>query len=433
MKNRSRTIRMRIHPIIAIPFAAIVATIVMITWCGVSPASTTGKSEITPSENLSPDKEVQLSKIATRLFELPSDLQIRFPKSFGGIRAVDNSNLVIAIVDDGSGDGSRLKEYVQSIVADSLNTVGRSTTFTFEQTRVSFQHRIDIQQEILEHVGNGGEFSGLGVTSVGLNADGITVGTSNPRLPVEKELSSAYPEIQFTVRDDLESTAVASRFADSAPWNGGDELAINFFGSAVHRCTSGPGAHNNSGARFLLAAGHCGSNSYYNTSFGTPLLNNPVGSTVGSIFSDGYPDIQIISANSSRYFWEGPGYGTRRTTLAPVDPVVGYTVCGQGVTTAAWGATNCGIVSQVNMTNTPVFDPSSGIVTYVSGLFLWDGSAALAGDSGGYISLSTIYGFGAVGTITSSNPNGTPRYTTGIPVAFHNFIWGLTLNTPSNP
>lgn len=433
MNNKDQSIRMRIHPINAIPLAAIVTTLAMITWCGVAPASTTGKADDTISENSSLDEEVQLSKIATRLFGLPSDLQIRFPKSFGGIRAVDNSHLVIAIVDDEPDDGSRLKEYVQSIVADSLNTVGRSTTFTFEQTKVSFQHRIDVQQKILRQISDDGEFSGLGVTSVGINSDGITVGTSNPREPVEKELSNAYPEIRFTVRDDLHSTAVASRFADSAPWNGGDQLAINFFGSAVHRCTSGPGDHNNAGARFLLTAGHCGSNSYYNTSFGTPLLNNPVGSTVGSIFSDGYPDIQIISANSSRYFWEGPGYGTRRTTLAPVNPVVGYTVCGQGVTTAAWGATNCGIVSEINMSNIPVFDRSTGIVTYVSGLFLWDGSAALDGDSGGYISLSTIYGYGAVGTITSSNPNVNSPYTTGIPVAFHNFIWGLTLNTPSNP
>jgi len=379
------------------------------------------------------EEEVQLSKAAAPSFSLPTDLQQRFPRSFGGTRAIDNSNLVISIVDSEPDEAEHLRNYVRSIVEESLSTVGRSTTFTFEPAKVSFEHRINVQQKILRQISDGGEFAGLGVTSVGLDAFGLSVWTKEPSSVAELELSRSFPEVPFTVRSEQFSTATASRFADSAPWNGGDVLAVNVFGFAAHRCTSGPGAHKATGARFLLLAGHCGSNSYFNTSFGSPSLNNPVGSTAASIYSNGYPDIQIVSANSSRYFWEGPGSGVRRTTLAAVDPVVGYTVCGQGATTAAWGSRNCGVVSETNMADTPVLEISTGVITLVSGLFLWDGSAALGGDSGGYISLSTVYGYGAVGTITSSNPNGSPPYTTGIPVAFHTFIWGLTLNTPANP
>jgi hypothetical protein len=398
---------------------------------GTAPASGASGPQ-TMSSDLSTEEEVQLSKIATKVFGLPSDLEGRFLGAFGGIRAIDNSTLVIGLVDSERDEGARLRQYVGAIADESRGTLGRSTTFEFESTNVSYQRRLEVRQIILDRNAMNGDLAGFAIDSVGLDAIGLVIESAELVGPIQGTLKDLFPEIAFTFVKPASSYATVGRFADSAPWNGGDALAFALFGSAHLRCTSGPGAHNASGARFLLSAGHCGSLTYFNTSFGNPLLNNPVGSTSASIFADGYPDVQIISTNSSRFFWEGPGNGVRRTTQAGVDPIVGYSVCGQGMTTAAWGGTNCGVITQVNRSDTPVIDASSG-VTHVAGAFIWDGSASLNGDSGGYISLSTIYGYGAVGTITSSNPNGSPPYSVGTPIAFHNFIWGLALNTPSNP
>jgi len=376
-------------------------------------------------------EEINLSRVAGQVLAIPTDLATRFPKAYGGIRAIDNSNLVVSVVEPDSHEGEELRKYVESLVEYSNAEVGRSINITFEPSSVNFERLMSVHHDLGNQIHSGGEFRDLGLTGVGLDGRGITALTqlaNNEALG--KALQNAYPNIAFTVRTLTTSEAAASRFADTAPWNGGDVLAFNFFGSARIQCTSGPGAHNASGARYLLTAGHCGNLFYYNTNFGNPQLNNPVGPTAAYIFSNWYPDAAIVAANSSFYFWEGPGSGTRRTTLAAVDPVVGYNVCGQGATSAAFGLSNCGTISMVNL-DTDVTDGYT--IVHVGGLFLWDGSAALGGDSGGYISLSTVYGYGAVGTITSSNPNGSPPYSTGTPVAYHRFIWGLTLNTPSTP
>jgi len=431
MKCSDRRETLRRLVIIMSPFI-IVSAFLIAGFNGSTAPASAAKGPSVMSSDLAADEEVRISKMAARVFGLPSDLESRFPSAFGGIHAIDNSSLVIGLVDSEPNEGARLRQYVESIENESRETLDRSTTFEFELTNVGYQRRLDVRQSILDRIAINGDLTGLAIDSVGLDAFGLVIETAGPVGPIQGTFKDMVPEITFTFAKPTSSFAMVGRFADSAPWNGGDALAFALFGSAHLKCTSGPGAHNASGARFLLSAGHCGSLTYFNTSFGNPLLNNPVGSTSASIFADGYPDVQTISANSSRFFWEGPGNGVRRTTQAGVDPIVGYSVCGQGMTTAAWGGTNCGVITEVNRSDTPVIDASSA-VTHVAGAFIWDGSASLNGDSGGYISLSTIYGYGAVGTITSSNPNGSPPYSVGTPIAFHNFIWGLALNTPSNP
>ena len=376
-------------------------------------------------------EEIDNSRVATRVFGLPSDLGSRFPNAYGGIRAIDNSTLVISIVESPQEEVAMLMAYVDSIVDDSIATVGKTIDITFETASVNFRRRQEVVDEIGTLIRSGGELVDLGLAGVGLDAAGIVVDTTRPGdESLTTKLQNKYPDIRFSVRRAQTSTLTATRYADYAPWNGGDALAFNSFGSAAMRCTSGPGAHDASGNRFLLFAGHCGSATYYNTNFAAPSLTNPVGPVASLIFADNYPDIARIAANSSRYFWQGAGNGVRQTTVAPVDPVVGYSVCGQGAVTAAFGGTNCGTISSVNNEN---WLSDGFTLTYLVGWFIWDGSASMHGDSGGAISMSTIYGFGSVGTITAANSSGSPPYSIGTPTAFHRYIWGLTLNTPSTP
>lgn len=378
--------------------------------------------------------EIALSRAATGILTLPSALESRFPNAFGGIRAVDNSTLIVSIVERESlsDEAIGIKEFVNSVASDSLDLVGISMTIDFDSSTTSFVQRREVLDRLASRIRDSGNLSDIGISSVGMDARGISIGMQTANAKVEEQIRGDFPEIEFNFTHIPRPDLTTGRFADVSPWNGGDSLAINLFGSPHMRCTSGPGAHSATGDRYLLTAGHCGNFFYYNTNFGSPSFSNPVGPMSTSIFTNWYPDIGRIATNSSMYFWEGPGSGTRRTTLAPVDPVVGYSVCGQGMVTAAWGATNCGTVSQINQ-DLEVYDASTGSTTWVSGQFLWDGSASMSGDSGGYISLSTIYGYGAVGTITASKSTASPPYSIGTPIAFHTFIWGLTLNTPSTP
>jgi len=376
-------------------------------------------------------EEIDNSRAATRVLGLPSDLGSRFPNAYGGMRAIDNSTLVILIVESSKEESSILKEYVGSVVDDSVATAGKTIAVTFETASVSFRRRQEVADEIGTSIRFGGELVGIGLAGVGLDAAGVVVDTTRPGdESLTTMLRNKYPDIRFSVRRAQTSTLTATRYADYAPWNGGDALAFDFFGSAVMWCTSGPGAHDASGNRFLLFAGHCGSTTYYNTNFGAPSLTNPVGPVAALIFADNYPDIALIAANSSRYFWQGAGNGVRQTTVAPVDPVVGYWVCGQGAVTAALGGTNCGTIGSINNQN---WLSDGFTLTFLVGWFIWDGSASMRGDSGGAISISTIYGFGSVGTITAAHSSGSPPYSIGTPTAFHRYIWGLTLNTPSTP
>ena len=368
--------------------------------------------------------EAELSRVATSILAMSSKLESDFPDVFGGMYELTNEVSVIRVVDIESPRAQKMIEFAQNSVEDSLARVGRAVQFRFESYPVAYERVRSALNRVTELMDD----DRFGIISAGIGIDGVMVGveTDGDVEELRKLLVGDIPDVTFDVRVEVPPETTADRYSDSPPWNGGDMLAISIGGTPQYHCSSGPGAHDSQGNRYLLMAAHCGMNFFCNTNFGSPNLNNPVGPMTARTYANNYPDAGIITTNSSRYFWEGPGPGVRRTTLAPVDPVLGMQVCGQGVTTATYGSTNCGAVAVVNSC---VFFQGEGLT--FCGLFRWDGSASIGGDSGGYISYASIYGYGAVGTITGSRAN--PSQSFGTPVAYHGFLWGLTLNTPSTP
>ena len=372
--------------------------------------------------------DVELSAVANVVLSISSTLEREFEKSYGGMFEISKDVSVIRVVDLESASAQELISFVRAVQADSFERVGRTIEYRFEQYPVTFQQIKLARNLVVDLMKSEEARARFGIVSVGIGFDGVEVGVERYEEveSLQSLLDQQFPDVRIEIRAATASETTADRYSDSQPWNGGDMLAISLGGSATYACSSGPGAHDSQGNRFLLMAAHCGMNFFYNTNFGNPQLNNPVGPMTSRIYSNYYPEVGIISTNSSQYFWEGAGPGVRRITMAAVDPVVGMQVCGQGVTTAAYWGTNCGNVALVD---TCEWFKNLGLT--FCGLFRWDGSASLPGDSGGYISYSSIYGFGAVGTITGSNSFYSQSF--GTAVAYHKFFWGLTLNTPSTP
>lgn len=281
-------------------------------------------ARVQPRDNLSPgqvsagesdplptQEETEMSEVAHRVFGLPEELASSYPGAYAGVVVKSSDHWTIRVI-EGAVGAEELQARVAEVMAEAITRVGKTIHFDVEPAEVTQARRDQVNSELSQDLIGRGKYTMMGLTAVGLNANGIYVEVDSGReSAVNAELGVTYPDIMFEVAATKKLEPTADRYADRAPWNGGDFLAVNFLGVTVPVCTSGAGAHSSSGQRFLLYAGHCGSAAaWYNTNLGSPQSNNPLGGgTAGLLWQSGSPDIASISANSSRYFWQGPGGG----------------------------------------------------------------------------------------------------------------------------
>jgi hypothetical protein len=132
------------------------------------------------------------------------------------------------------------------------------------------------------------------------------------------------------------SVLTANRYADSAPWNGGDQIVTPSNGETT--CTSGFGMQDEStGQTYLLTAGHCGSATWYNTRTNTPVYDSAtlIGTTLPGSVRTSTVDAQLITTNSSCVSWGGKS--TKAGNIERIY-ITGYANAPQGASIELEGA-----------------------------------------------------------------------------------------------
>jgi hypothetical protein len=134
------------------------------------------------------------------------------------------------------------------------------------------------------------------------------------------------------------SQLTASRYSDSDPWNGGDQIVTPSDGETT--CTSGFGMQDEaSGQRYLLTAGHCGAATWYNTRTATPVYSSStlIGTTLSGSVNTSTVDSQLIATDSSCVSW---GDKSTKTSNANRIYITGYANPPQGASIELEGATS---------------------------------------------------------------------------------------------
>ncbi len=261
-----------------------------------------------------------------------------------------------------------------------------------------------------------------GVFGVGLDEANNRVLLDSDGSPVaDTEVAKAESEYggMIETRQEQVPTVRDGRFSDSLPWNGGDEIVGK--GSGIG-CSTGFGVHStSSGHHYILTAGHCGTDYWYNEQFSPPGPPNtfPLAWLIGP------------TLNGSRVFAPGNTRATASVDSQLIDPGSGSSSC------ISWGAFsipgNPFVRYYVNGYN----DPGSGDSVLLEGSYSLEKPTTVvaapvtfaehepggpdywvkngiqtvqspaSGDSGGPIVEPSIYGYLAAGMITAgSNTDG---------------------------
>jgi len=194
------------------------------------------------------------------------------------------------------------------------------------------------------------------------------------------------------VISDKATGLTSNRYADSAPWNGGDQIVTPSFGETT--CSSGFGVENTStGQTYMITAGHCGAATWYNTKTNSPVYNSStlIGKTLSGSVSTSIVDAQLITADTSCVTW---GRQSTKNSNAYRIYITGYDNPPQGAAIETEGATT------LELTGTVAYYDVSRVV---GGENLSDLDLVTAipdgGDSGGPLVYPTIYGPLAGGTL----------------------------------
>jgi len=359
-----------------------------------------------------------------------------YPANFGGI--VGNADGSISIVEVGKSAAFELSAQQQYANIHSAN--GAALPVADRQARflvgsVPFKTLYDantvIQAQVRDLNAQSSSTSPA-IWSVGINdAEGkIVVGEdgSSNALTLLNQYEEQYGPTLFDPKvGPAPKGADVSRYSDTPPWNGGDDLTNSAYGNG---CTSGYPIHNSAGATFLLTAGHCGSGSFYNTDYTSPSYSSGdyVGQTIWGSLSVSNMDEQILSdtGNSSCIVWGGVSSNNsndvRYYNEGYANPPVNQLVYYEG----AQGHERQGNVIAYNVQvtyHTDLYGNITEVGTDETSM------APIPGDSGGPTVYASIYGPFAGGTILASNgTNGWFQLIGGIV-----YLYSLQYNTSMTP
>ncbi len=210
-----------------------------------------------------------------------------------------------------------------------------------------------------------------------------------------QEITKKYGATMISVSVGPIPRTVANRYGDVPPWNAGDEIVAIGTGA----CTSGFGVHNQAGGVYLLTAGHCGDDAWYNTNFYAPNYNSAdfIGDTqYGSVVLGGL-DAQVIATSSSCISWGGlstnDSNASRIYVTGNFDPP-------SGVPVQQEGSFSTEQVGQVTMAGISFYeyDPNNSTYYYITH-GLRTSASGQPGDSGGPMIEPSYYGPLAIGII----------------------------------
>jgi len=258
--------------------------------------------------------------------ELQAGLMSRYPNSFGGFYVNNGGQYVIATAGPPNAALQRSARTGFTSAARVLGAVDgpiRPIQLTYVDTGVSLWHLYDLKASILDNP----SLTTAGVDGAGLDIEhGRLVVMSRTRLGATAVTADYGSAVKVLV--DSGSGLYASRYGDTAPFNGGDQIVTPSGGETT--CTSGFGMQDTAtGQQYLLTAGHCGSATWYNTRTGSPVYDSStlIGATVRGSVVTSVIDAQLVSTKASCISWGGrstkPSNDVRAYITGYLDPPQG--------------------------------------------------------------------------------------------------------------
>lgn len=219
------------------------------------------------------------------------------------------------------------------------------------------------------------------------------------------------------IRQEEQPTTTAGRYADGAPWNGGDYITNSNTGSA---CTIGFGVHGGSYSnKFISTAGHCQPGTWMNGS-------QVVGTTSGGVIVGPVLDSQIIPTNSSCIVWRGASTTDSNLQRWLLTGFLNNASSGNVYLEGSVGLELYGPVTANNLTVT-VTTPAYGTYTFQQGIAIHVSNSL--GDSGGPVVMDSGFGPLAIGSQISHTSTTTYAQNIGA----YLYSYGVQLNVTSNP
>ncbi len=379
-----------------------------------------------------------------------SGLTKNFPKDFGGVTTEPNGTFVVLETHHDTSLETFSQTTFDSLPINSEVPV-RLTTLSFRSVANSLASLYRIQRDIWTSP----NFSLIG--GIGINDSASKVVVIVPSMQVatklEPVLATHYGSTNiaiaiisnFQLDQSVAAASNATRYADYAPWNGGDQIVgENVFG--VGGCTTGFGFKNSSG-NFISTDGHCNANvvcvlygcgvdgfstneTWYNIN-GSNETQVPaippscettctVGSTDADYLSTGYLDNQLIPTSSSCIVWGDQSTEPGRSQWIFVTGVVNAWSGAQVLQEGSYSFQQSGDVLATDIATRAPFPTLVGMML--------TSAKAIHGDSGGPVILPSIYGPLATGTI-EANANDTSLPPTEVQILGLNYKGPATLDT----
>jgi hypothetical protein len=390
--------------------------------------------------------------VSSPLDQFKYGLQQDFPDVFGGLTLDSSGHYVVEEVGSNAAFESAAQQRFDaipgamhvSVAASSLRLSFVSVGHSLVQLDATRQHIADQLPTSLLHT----SVWGVGIDEannrvlINSTANSASGGVSDqPSDSTEQSLAATYGASSLEFKSGGQPTSTANRYADSPPWNGGDQLLLpTLYGT--NGCTSGPGVHvTSSGGHALLTAGHCtwiggtnfvGNIDAYNTWSGGPVYNSStlVGTVaLSSIGGNSTPwlDIALIPTASSNITWTALYNRTYMTGWAT--PPVGGSVCSEG----SYGLEICGTIIATNQTVTVLGSELPGGYEVVEGLDEMN-QPIHPGDSGATVWENSVFGPLVTGTnVSSGSTSFSEDIDTSLYIYSQYYGSSVVVNTVSNP
>ena len=360
------------------------------------------------------------SQVSSPLDKFYYGLLAEFPNSFGGETVNSNGSYNILEVDSNLTFESTAQSEFAALPAQFGVAVAPSLLIlTFKPVTNTLQSLYANRQKISDSMVAG--HLNPGINGVGIDeganrvlvesfvqpagAKANPVPSPSPLNSTQASLVSEYGSSMLEFSSIDPPQAAANRYADSPPWNGGDQIVS----PAPVGCTTGPGIHNtSSGAHAILTAGHCGyeagsQTDFYNTPYYVPVFNSSDNVGIESTWLIGGltlgtagPDFGNILTSSSDITWTGGGATRTYMTGSALPFKGGYPVCEEG----SFGGEQCGAVMGTGLTIGPISIGNRNEYVYQ---LIQLSTALTPGDSGGTAWGATIFGPLVVGTNVATN------------------------------
>jgi streptogrisin C len=270
------------------------------------------------------------------LGELQRTLMSEFSASFGGIYVGTGGQYVVATAGPAPAELESAVTAGLAAAESALGTrAGPASTMriSYAETGTSLWALYRLKAAILDNPA---------LRAAGVDGAGLDIRHGRVVVMTTGTTGAAAVRVDYGAAVELlsggSSQLTASRYSDSDPWNGGDQIVTPSDGETT--CTSGFGMQDEaSGQRYLLTAGHCGAATWYNTRTATPVYSSStlIGTTLSGSVNTSTVDSQLIATDSSCVSW---GDKSTKTSNANRIYITGYANPPQGASIELEGATS---------------------------------------------------------------------------------------------